>query len=176
MVGWPTGVSRTAAGRLRPQIRNPDVQAVAASQPHRRGIDPLLQTTGQAESPLGRLWLRGTISEILYIAGRVYREHVLAYRAVIGAPTEFISSIAGALEGHSGGGGSIPDRVAARRKLMFNDAYDALQAAVGLRGAQIVAHCVVGERDAENIEVLIKGLEALARHYNLNYNLVGKKT
>lgn len=65
-------------------------------QPHRRGFAPELRTAEEAESPIGRLWLRGLLkvkgdvdvqaARDRYDAGTMFAQIVGAYLSVIEAP------------------------------------------------------------------------------------------
>ena len=73
-------------GNLRPSS-DPAISPaqVAASQPHRKGLGDCAADQ-KAENELGRLALRGRISEIQYLAGQRYAAQWRAYLATLDGP------------------------------------------------------------------------------------------
>lgn len=72
-------------GRLKPLEPIDSPRAVAASQPHRRGLgDAVLDQ--RAESPIGRMALRGEITGMQLLAGERYGGQWRAYLATLDGP------------------------------------------------------------------------------------------
>jgi len=141
----------------------PDYRQRIAAQPHRRNCaDPMHE---KAESPLGRLNLRGVITDQQLEAGRRYAVITGAYRGSIGAP----HGTAGG--GYGGCGGDCIDPGTCeclRRKLAYDLAYGSLWDA-GQKACKAVAHVAVRELDPEpfHVEPLLCGLSALVEHFGL---------
>lgn len=151
-----------------------DFRAMAALQPHRRevttkdenGNDNSLNE--KAGTILGNLNLNRTISNDQHEAGRLYAVDCGAYFASIGVPT-----------GLGGGGrgydckGSIncEECECRRRKEKHATALTALMDA-GQKCASVVAHVAVHDKrmDRGEMFLLIRGLNALVRHYGLTTN------
>jgi len=74
-------------GKLRLSSHEPAVSpaAVAATQPHRKGLGDRA-VDAKAESELGRLALRGQISALQYLAGQRYAAQWRAYLATLDGP------------------------------------------------------------------------------------------
>lgn len=161
--GRPRNARSRTDGRL-PDVP-PDYRQLIALQPHRRGLHEAHRLSEKAESPLGRLNLRGIVSDEQREAGRIYAAITGAYRGSIGAP-----------HGTAGGGGygCAGDCVkpelceCLRRKRAYDDAYEALWDA-GQRAAKAVAHVAVREcePDPSQIPHLLWGLSALVKHFGL---------
>lgn len=119
----------------------------------------------KAESPLGRLNLRGVITDQQLEAGRRYAVITGAYRGSIGAP----HGTAGG-GGYGCGGDCIDVRLCEclRRKLAYDLAYESLWDA-GQRAAKAVAHVAVRECEPEAGQIghLLCGLSALVEHFGL---------
>ncbi len=77
---------RTASGHLAREHVN--YAALAAEQPHRRGLPAELRTHPDAVTELGRLALLGLITQPQKLAGEEYSRRVGAYRATIAPPSQ----------------------------------------------------------------------------------------
>lgn len=140
--------NREPNGRLQREKPLTKLQ-VAQQMPHRRGLPIELVEHERAESQFGRLSLTKkpgsgneyVISPEQYQAGVQWRKTVMNYRAVLHAPNEFPRSIAGSLVGGGGGSRFMSDEEAHRRKIAYNEAYEAVEGAVG-------RHCMITLNDA----------------------------
>lgn len=157
---------RKPCGRLAPDVR-PDDRKRVAQQPHRRGVPDEVRTDERAESPLGRLMLRGKIDVDAYNAGTRFAAVVAEYRAVIGAPR----ADPGIGSGRRSNCALIDTACGAedcgcrRRQERYDGAYEALARAG--RPAQMAVKAVVIERreDGHSLDALRVGLAALAVHF-----------
>ena len=155
---------REPNGRLERE-RAIDPKAIAQLMPHRRLVPADAAHDPKAESLLGRLQLNGWLSVAQWQAGESYWEIVNRYRAVIDAPRGEVS-MNGVIVGPWGGGMTITDDEAKRRKDNFNAAFEAMHSAAGHRGAVAVSHCLHGKNDFA-LRYLKCGLDALAEHLGL---------
>lgn len=136
---------------------------IAQRMPHRRGLPLDLIEHERAGTPFGRMRLNNAITEQQYQAGEAWRGVVMAYRAVLNAPSEFPRSIAGALMGGGGSGRGMTDEEATRRKSAYNEAHDAIMEEVGIRCLKALNDATVHERFVEpyRIESLLSALDVL---------------
>jgi hypothetical protein len=164
---------RHPSGELVREAR-PDDRLRTARQPHRREVAAQDRLSERAESPLGRLNLRGVITDEQYEAGLRYCVIVGAYRSVIEAPgggggsgrgfscvTQWTGSIAFCRE-------KPGDCACTLRKARYDDAFCALMDA-GQRAAKVVARVAVHREEIAHADVdaLRRGLDALAKHFGL---------
>lgn len=180
---------RYASGDLVP-ARAPDDRIRAARQPHRRCLDEAVRLDERAESPLGRLLLRGLLATVdaigttnaggdaaaaRYDAGCAYVAVTGAYRAVIEAPTSTSGSGRGfgcAVEQTNDADTCRrdPDGCGClRRKQRYDGAFEALVRRAGMRAARAVARVAVHREDIpeRDLPYLVAGLDALAHHFGL---------
>ena len=143
-------------------------KVIAIRQPHRQGVPAELRHDAKAENTLGRLELSGKITREHYEAGKWYAGVVRRYRQVIMAPNANPGSISGATITGGGAPTHIEDEEAARRKSVYDAAFELLDSK-GQRVAKAVAHVAVHDRpiDREALKLLVVGLEALAVHRGL---------
>lgn len=80
-----SGARYAGGARLKPEAK-PDDRIKTSRQPHRRGLPDEQRRDERAESPLGRLLLKGVIDAECYDAGERYVAIVGQYRAVINTP------------------------------------------------------------------------------------------
>lgn len=161
------------AGRRHPggelvRDKQPDDRIRMSRQPHRRGLAPELRGAEQAESPLGRLALRGVIDEDQLIACEHYAVLVGQYRSTIEAPRT---------TGGSGRGvecepllcRAYPENCScAKRRDRYMRAYEAL-AEVGRAALMAVNRVAVQHEELapSQLVYLEQGSDALARHFGL---------
>lgn len=138
---------------------------IAITQPHRQSVSESLRFDQKAGTELGRLRLRGILTEEQYEAGRKYNALVTRYRASIDAPKAG-QSIAGAMEPR--GGGVITLEAAREIKREYDGAFEALFDC-GQPAAKLVAHVAVHDREIDRHlhATLICGLSGLAKHFGL---------
>lgn len=156
------------------QEKKPDDRIRTSRQPGRRDVRHEDRLSEHAESPLGRLYLRGRITEPMRDAGTRYSIVVSTYRSTIAAPAST-----------SGSGGRSrclaeeastadackwdPDNCRClRKKQDYDDAYAAV-CSVGQRAAKVVARVAVHQDEIapEDFVYLTVGLNALVRHFGL---------
>jgi hypothetical protein len=193
MVGTRRGRNRKSGPREkngRPQREKIDVDAIAASMPHRAWIPPRKDKNGKmvdqrrdhkAENPFGRLLLVGSITEVEYEAGQKFRRDYLRYRTAIDSPRGEAPSLTGRLSAsdYSEGDAPIPIRV---QKPMSDDefrtrlsAYDAAYRAAktddrgmpSVHALRVMNSVVVHERELQpgDREFLKAALGRLIKHY-----------
>ena len=156
---------RNKNGRLIPQI---NYRALAAEQPHRRDLPKDARLRAEGFNELGRLYLKGIITEPEYLAGQEFARVTAMYRATIGPPR--------ALAGAGGGYVCNPEPcreepqycACAQRRLAYMVLHDVLSAA-GRRVLIAVKHVVIEDKHpaAEYQLFAIYGLIRLARHLGL---------
>lgn len=173
--------------------READDRIRASRQPHRRELrrdvagNEIDRFSEKAESPLGRLNLRGLISDAQHDAAVLYAGVVGRYRAVIEAPRatggsgrglDCAAASADPVEKRVRIGGAIVAyRVwpcgsngnacaCAARKADYDGAFAAVMAA-GQRAAKAVARALHGEAATQELVYLDAGLAALAAHFGL---------
>lgn len=165
---------REPNGRLKPEKR-PDDRVKTSRQPHRRALPDEMRLDERAESPLGRMNLRGEIDGDCYDAGARYAFVVGQYSSTIDAP----QSTSGSGRGVSCLAEQYGTRNACRldpyectclrRKDRYMAAYEAL-AQMG-RAALMAVNRVAVHRgepaSAQETVYLVAGLSALARHFGL---------
>lgn len=183
-MGW-RGRKRKA-GRRHPSGQlareaQPDDRLRTARQPHRRPLRQEDRMSEKAESPIGRLLLRGLLrrdgeqddenASGRYEAGALYAQVVGAYRSVIEAP----KSVSGSGVGFDCG--ATADKrnpctrdpcVCAYRKERYDGAFEALDK-VGQRCARAVSRVAIHREELTPQEsvYLLAGLDALAVHFGL---------
>ena len=150
--------------------KQPDDRVRTARQPHRRVLKEADRMSEQAESPLGRLCLRGIISEQALEAGNRFTAIVGAYRATIEAPASTARSAGGRNPCHVSSTGFCDPRdcLCLGNKERYDAAFEALSRA-GQRPAKVVARVAVHREEItrEDLVYLVIGLNALARHFGL---------
>lgn len=181
------------AGRRHPsgqlvREKKPDDRVRTSRQPHRRGLPAEERLSEKAESPIGRMLLRGQLqrstdplhqasekAELRYEASLRYAVIVGHYRATIEAPRVDAGGgrgfICGAVEGEF----CDPEIcICLRRKQRYDDAFAALSytggnAFTGHRAARAVARVAVQreEPQPQDIVHLLDGLDELVRHFGL---------
>jgi len=158
---------RHPSGELAREERFPDDRIRGGRQPHRRSLAEELRLSELAESPIGRLALKGLLGEHQMIACEHYAVLVGQYRATIGAPR----STAGAGRGSSCVGDCAPrsDHCAcAAAADRYMRAYDALAKAG--RAALMTVNRIAVQREEpapQDLVNLAAGSSALARHFGL---------
>jgi len=151
------GVRRSSNGKSRGESAD-KVRAVVLAQPHRASLPEALRLDQKAETPLGRLELRGFITGPEYTAGHRYAEIGRRYMAALGIPNSDMRPGPGSMSDFT------PNEVR-RRKKAYDDAFECM---AGLKGVQReVARVAVHERDVTNLKLLRCGLQTLARHFGL---------
>ena len=166
--------ARYPSGRIKPDEKKPDDRIRASRQPHRRNLPPDVRLSEKAESPLGRLNLRGAITDEQLEGGRLYAVIVGQYRSVIEAPRSTAGSGRGSgcvencslLANPFGDGLVRCTCLEARRR--YDAAFEAV-AKVGRRPLMEVNLVAVqgAELPPEHLVYLDVGLTALARHFGL---------
>lgn len=167
--------ARHPGGQLKAKPK-PDLKIRTSRQPHRRALKADDRLDERAESPLGRLFLRGKIDNNAYDAGARYAFVVGEYRSTIEGPRATQGSgrgmdncIAEACNRSRRSGTFDPDTCPCfRRKSRYDDAYEML-AREGRAILMVVNRIVVhrGEPAEEDIVYLVAGLSILARHFGL---------
>jgi len=162
------GAAMARAGRKRKYPRNiaPAVnyRAMAALQPHRRGLPEAHRLDQKAATRLGCLCLVGMITEAQYLAGLDYAHATGQYLSTVEAPRS--------LSGSGGGYDCKPDSCPAgsceclRRVVRYDELYCVL-AKAGRRPLIEVNRVAVHNQRSSELEVLRIGLNALARHLRL---------
>jgi hypothetical protein len=133
---------------------------LAEFQPHRRGLPEAQRLDQRAESLLGRLNLRGDLTDQQYDAGKQFSAIVVAYLAVIDAPNPFASAGDG-----TRGRSVLGDDECARRKERYDRAYEALWSA-GQRPTRAVSSIAVHDREINlDLIYLTNGLDKLSEHF-----------
>ncbi len=123
-----------------------DQNVVALRMPHRAGVPREFAHDPKAESKLGRYNLNGLITSREYDAGVYYRGVVDRYLALIKAPPPNMRSCTG--EPMSRGMPLAIDRdEAERRKFAYDEAYEAVEAAGGQRGAKALSRVAIYDQD-----------------------------
>ncbi len=168
--------ARHPGGQLKRE-KQPDDRVRTSRQPHRRILRTEDRMSEHAESPLGRLYLRGQlradetedpeIAELRYQAGQHYAVAVGKYRSVIEAP----KGTAGAGRGFDCCHGLIAEDDACecrRRRRRYETAFEALAQAG--RRAQMTVNRIAVQQDElteQDRVYLIAGLDALVRGLGL---------
>jgi hypothetical protein len=158
---------RKPCGRL--ADRGENVAEIAQLHPDRQCLPTGLRSHQSAGTPLGRLNLKGHITDEQLEAGRKYARDVRLFQAVYGGPKPFASGID---PGAAGGQVvPIPLQVAeiARRIEAYDGAFKALWAA-GQKASRAVARLAVYDEwlpVGVTLEHLQNGLHALVNHYGL---------
>ncbi len=134
-------------------------EIVAAGMPHRSKLPKELQTDEKAESSLGRMRLRGQITELQFTAGERWRGVVGSYLATIGPPR--------ALAGR-GYGQEMDDEEAERRKRECFEGIEAIKVA-GADAIKAINRVVLEDCDCPWMwkTPLIWGLVELVKHFGL---------
>ena len=150
---------REPSGRVQ---RDPAVSKLdlARQLKHRAGLSDEDVVDPRAESQFGRFVLNKVISPEQYDAGMRWRSIVIAYRAVLQAPSAFPKSVAGAVVGGGGGQSFMSDDEAIRRKSAYNEGYEAVMEFSGMAGMRALTDATVQERFVEPWR-LVKLREAL---------------
>jgi hypothetical protein len=184
---------REPNGRLKPEKR-PDDRVKTSRQPHRRALPDDMRLDERAESPLGRMNLRGEIDADCYDAGARYAFVVGQYASTIEAPRSTAGSGRGsACAVESEAEAELPTE----RRFLFARANDDAVArgscwknpetapacaariatwrpmrrsrrpAGGADGGQSRRGASRRARSAQETVYLVAGLSALARHFGL---------
>ncbi len=134
-------------------------RAIAAAMPHRRNLCEDVQLNQRAESVLGRMNLRGTITENQYLAGEAWAHTVGAYLATIDPPR----ALAGA-----GWKPDVSEQECLERRNRYNAAYEAMWPA-GHTAIKAVNRVAINDEacPAWMLSPLRWGLTALVGHYGL---------
>ena len=134
-----------------------------ANQPHRQQVQEGDRFDPRAENELGRLSLRGQITQKEYMAGQEYARRVGAYRATIGGPNP--------LSGAGLGKGCNPEACDPCRcreaRVAYMEIYDALaQGRHARRIAMITNEVVINDAhiNREGVWVLRLGLSNMAKY------------
>ena len=173
--GRPAKSAAIYPGKAAPR---PDDRLRTARQPHRRMLKAQDRMSEQAESPLGRLYLKGLLRQPgdddggfgrdRYEAGTLYAYVVGQYRSTLCGPT----ATAGAGRGFDCKPEACaidPERCECRRRRRRYDAAFVALGEAGRRAQQAVARVAVWREPIGTGEVakLIAGLDALRRHFGL---------
>lgn len=154
--------------------KRPDDRIRASRQPHRRGLRDVDRLSEKAESPLGRLNLKGSISDEEYEGGAHYAILVGQYRSTIEAPKSTAGTGAGVgciaeRHGQADACRWDPDSCAClKRRDRYMRAFEAL--AESGRAALMAVNRVAVQREEPTPQGLVylkAGLTALARHFGL---------
>jgi len=138
----------------------------AAHMPHRRGLGEQ-SSDPAAESELGRMRLRGEVSEPEETAGYVYGRMWRGYVSTLNAP-----ATPGEAQGRVSAcdGCSDPERrkycACDLRRRLYDEAVRVL-ASIGAGVSPAVHAVVILDRPASNVPLLRLGLSGLASHYGL---------
>ncbi len=158
---------RTASGHLAREHVN--YAALAAEQPHRRGLPVEARLSQDAVTELGRLSLVRLITETQKLAGEEYARRTAAYRAVVGGPpgTARSSFLAGC---NPDSCSYDPDgRCECRRRVTeYQELFQVVNQCgrrVEMAVKRVVAHNEAP--DAWELALLSLGLTALAAHLRL---------
>ena len=137
---------------------------IARAQPHRRELKSSLRVDEMATDSLGRLRLKGVLSEPQYLAGSRYAVFVGQYRSTIEAPR----STSGSGRGFDCCFGTDTDCECLSRRRRYDRAYVALYAA-GRRCALAVNRVTIQGAELGPLDLiyLLAGLAALAKHFAL---------
>jgi len=132
-------------------------KAIAAAMPHRRDLCEEVRLDQKAESVLGRMCLRGLITENQYLAGRDWAHTVGAYLSTINPP-----------RGLCGGGWKpeVSEETALERRNRYNAAYEAMWPA-GHTAIMEVNRVAIHDQRCRWLSSLRWGLTALVQHYGL---------
>src|SRR5262245_2660903 len=139
---------------------------IAARMPHRRGLGEKA-VDQRAETELGRLVLRGTLTPDQGLAGETYLALWRGYVWTLAGPREMASG-----GGHGFTCGGCVEVKHCRcwfRRKVYEEAHEELLRACGYRVHAVIAKVVIGD-DAcvgDEIEGLQLGLSALAAHFGL---------
>lgn len=164
--------SRYPNGQVHKPIHD-SPRLVAMAMPHRKSLRENLQLDQRAESQLGRMRLRGQISESQFLAGARFSKVVGAYMATITPPSQ-LGGRGRALD--CGGLCEVPepgkinqDCLCARRRVAYMAAFDHLMAIAGHRGAVAVKTVVCHNEPcpAYLCSALGWGLSALSQHFGI---------
>lgn len=158
---------RKPCGRLAEVGEN--VVQIAQAHPDRQGLPESLRSHQNAGTPLGRLNLKGHITDEQLEAGRKYARDVRLFQAVYSGPKPFASAI----DPGAAGGQIVPIPLQVeeikRRIDAYDDAFTALWSA-GQRAARAVSRLAVYDEwlpMPDALEQLQLGLHALVNHYGL---------
>jgi hypothetical protein len=158
---------RKPCGRLAQTGEN--VLLIAQLHPERQGLPESMRSHQNAGTPLGRLNLKGHITDEELEAGRKYARDVRLFMGVYAGPNPFASGI----DPGAAGGQVIPIPLQVEEIKRRIDAYDAAFAAlfaVGQKAARTVARLAIYEEWLPmdgTLEHLQRGLHALVNHYGL---------
>lgn len=148
--------------------RGLDIVAIAIRHPDRQGLPEEKRAHQAAESPLGRLCLRGIITSDQLVASRMYARDSRLYQQAIGCPKPDAPS----LNPLTAGGRGVVTLAKAeidRRTKAYNDAFCVVWNA-GQKAARAVARTAFyGEwlPAGTTMDDLRRGLSALVKHYGL---------
>lgn len=152
----------------RPQREVIDYTKLAAEQPHRRDLPEKHKLSQDADTQIGRLYLKDQISEPQYLAGQEYERRVGAYMATICGPQ--------ALAGSGKWSGcrpelcrAYPDLCECARKLRDYQEFHEEIAKCGRRVEMVMKRVVINRLPPGSYElgILVVGLMALCRHMRL---------
>lgn len=162
---------RHKSGDLVRSARAPDDRIKTSRQPHRRSLPEALRLDERAGTVLGRLYLRGRLSEPLFDAGTRWAVVVGEMRAAIEPPAATSGSGRGydcdASLCHAMRGDLDYRCECAQRTVRYNEAFCALMRA-GRRALVAVNRAAIEDLPPWPGELpsLIAGLEALAWHFH----------
>lgn len=168
------GVDRYKSGQIKHSETEKEVKAVAIDALKRiHGVD--YHVSGCSGYTLGRLFMDGNIKKFHLVAGDHYAEVVAQYYSAVGIP--FPSARAQDLFSVSGSSGETTAEQARRARSASNKMMELegvlLKCADGPRVKSTVYNVCVMDYDAlrfmpeSQLELLIRGLEALAWHRGL---------
>lgn len=145
-----------------------DYMKLASEQPHRRGLPADYRLSHDAETELGRLYLKKQITESQYLAGQEYARRVGAYMATICAPHGMVGS--GRWSGcNPDACRKEPDQCECTRRLRDYQEFHEVTAKCGRRVEMVMKRVIVNGNTPGNYElaILLIGLSALTRHMHL---------
>ena len=159
---------RQPNGQLVRQPQEINYSHLAAEQPHRIGLPEDSRLRQEAETEIGRLYLKKQIGEPQYLAGQEYARRVGAYLASIGVP----SGTAGSGR-WSGCNPDLcrnePDQCECARRLRDYQEFHEVIAKCGRRVEMVMKRVVINGDSPGSYElgILVVGLMALSRHMHL---------
>lgn len=145
-----------------------DYMKLASEQPHRRALPATQRLSHDADSVLGRLYIKKQVSEPQYLAGQEYSRRVGAYLATICPPVAMAGS------GRWSGCNpelcrSDPNDCECAHRLRDYQEFHEVIANCGRRVEMVMKRVIVNDNEPGNYElaILVVGLSALSRHMHL---------
>ncbi len=145
-----------------------DYTKLAAEQPHRRDLPADQRLSHDADTELGRLYLKKQIAEPQYLAGQEYARRVGAYMATICPPHNM--TVSGRWSDCNPDlCRKEPDECECARRLRDYQEFHEVVAKCGRRVEMIMKRVVINGLSPGNYElgILLVGLMALSKHMHL---------